>query len=761
MACDILERSAGVETAIVMGGPALVHPVRAETPRLPPESESTEFVPRDSDAPNMYISAAKVLVPCLLLVTGLSAGAQESATSWSPERLRTVGAWPHGAADGRIEPTKRGLVVGVADGRRFAIAAANGLTLPAHFGRVRVVVTELGNGATWIVRLYGDLRRREEVRTASIAEGQDGTGEHVFEIDPRIRTLTDVATQLQIGVEGPPGAFVVFEDVAFLPPKPRPNCRPSVRAQSGQRDIATVELMPNLPDPFNPTDWRAKARDFDKLAFDFQARGRYLPLVWLDNSHVNVDRPAFGLPSYVGGARQDGGQEGVTCLGAVLGATLVGIDKARQDHDYVAMCEAWFNARNGLDLVLNLQRQETGGSFWYEIWPNIEFAMLADRYPDHPRLAEIARIGADRWRQACLDLADRRGVPDFRHTAYNFRTRKPVDNGRWIEPDGAAGVAWIEYAAWKKSGNVDHLIAAEGCLRFLQEQATNPYYEVLLPYGALTAVRANAELGRTYDADRMLDWCFGISDCRGGWGVTVGRWGGHDCDGLLGGIDNRGGYAFAMNTFAQAGALVPVARYDPRYARALGKWMLNLTNAAGLFYPGALPLGHESSADWSGDPLHVIAYEGLRREWRGKSPFATGDPVVMNWGPKTDLGIYGSAIVGVLGAIVRTTDDPHILQLDCLASDFYRDRAYPTSLCYNPHDEPRRVKLAIGTGPSDLYDAVRDEFACRNAKDTAVIQIPADSAVVLVIAPTGGRITRDGERTRINGVAVSYRRPGA
>ena len=98
-----------------------------------------------------------------------------------------------------------------------------------------------------------------------------------------------------------------------------------------------------------------------------------------------------------------------------------------------------------------------------------------------------------------------------------------------------------------------------------------------------------------------------------------------------------------MNTFAQAGALVPVARYDPRYARALGKWMLNLTNAARLFYPGALPLEHESSADWSGDPSHVIAYEGLRRVWRGKSPFATGDPVVMNWGPKTDLGIYGSA----------------------------------------------------------------------------------------------------------------------
>ena len=210
------------------------------------------------------------------------------------------------------------------------------------------------------MRLYGALRQHGKALTASLAEAQDGTGEHVFEIDPRIRTLSDEATQLRLGVEGPPGSFVVFEDVAFLPPEPRPNCRPRVRIQSGQKDIATVELMPNLPDPFKPTNWRTKALDFDKLVFDFQARGRYLPLVWLDNSHVNFDRPAFGLPSYVGGARENGGQEGVTCLGAVLGATLVGIDKARQDHDYVAMCEAWFNARNGLNLVLNLQRRRRG-----------------------------------------------------------------------------------------------------------------------------------------------------------------------------------------------------------------------------------------------------------------------------------------------------------------------------------------------------------------------------------------------------------------
>ena len=44
----------------------------------------------------------------------------------------------------------------------------------------------------------------------------------------------------------------------------------------------------------------------------------------------------------------------------VLGATLAGIDKSRQDHDYTAMCEAWFNTADGMNLVLNHQLDEAG-----------------------------------------------------------------------------------------------------------------------------------------------------------------------------------------------------------------------------------------------------------------------------------------------------------------------------------------------------------------------------------------------------------------
>jgi hypothetical protein len=525
-------------------------------------------------------------------------------------------------------------------------------------------------------------------------------------------------------------------------------------------DIEAVESMPNLPEPYELIDWKAKAEAYDRFVFDFAATGEYLPLVWIDELRINIDRPTFGLPSYVGDPRQRGAhsgeQEGVTCMGAVFGATIAGIDKSRQAHDWVDMCEAWFNARNGLGLVLNTQRQETGGSFWYEIWPHIVFYAISDRYPGKPRLAEIQRITADRWLEVSHDLRDARGIPDFDHTAFDVRARKPIDNGKWKEPDAAAGVAWLEFAAWKRFAAPEYLAAAEDCIRFLEGRKGNPYYEVLLPYGALVAARMNAELGRTHDAGRLLEQCFGISDSRGGWGVTLGNWGGRDCDGLVGSIDDRGGYAFAMNTFAQAGALVPFARYDTRRARAIGKWMLNLASAARYFYPGSLPASHQTSGEWQGDPGHVIAYEGLRHEWQGKSPCATGDPVAMRWGPKTDLGLYGSGYVGILGGIVRATDVRGILLLDCLATDFFRDPAYPTFLCYNPPPDARSIVVDVGDGPRDIFDAVTRDFLCRGSRGQAKVTIPSDSAAVLVFTPAGGTLERRGSEVRIDGVIAAY-----
>jgi hypothetical protein len=209
-----------------------------------------------------------------------------------------------------------------------------------------------------------------------------------------------------------------------------------------------------------------------------------------------------------------------------------------------------------------------------------------------------------------------------------------------------------------------------------------------------------------------------------------------------------------MNTFTQAGALVPLVRYQPQYARAIGKWMLNLANSARLFYPGALPPGHESCAFWQGDPQQLIAYEGLRNESQGVSPCATGDPVAMKWGPKTNRGLYGSSYAGMLGAIVRPTNDPRILQLDCLATDFFRAPAYPTFLYYNPHPDARRVVVPVGPKATTLYDLTGKQILARNVTGQTEITVPADSAVIAVLVPAAGMVRHDGRKLSVDGIVV-------
>jgi hypothetical protein len=647
-----------------------------------------------------------------------------------------------------------GLRVEVAPGRDWAIAAVPAVALPAGIASVRVRVAALGGGGRWLSRVHGDVRGAGEASTASLFGDRRDVGWAEMELDPRLlQTGPGTPVQLQLGLEGPPGAYAVFGNLQFAVGPAR--MAPPVI--SGQCNLAAVDLMPNLPQPYQMRDWRALARAYDRFVFDFGTRGEHLPLVWLDESRVNIDRPCVGLSSYVGDGRRGGARhEGINTMGAVLGATVSGIDKRRQAHDYVAMCEAYYGRRSGLDLVLNDVEAGTGGSFWYEIWPSILFAALADRYPDARGFDAMARTVADRWAEATARLTGPDGVAEFDHTAFDFRTMRPVDNGQWREPDAAAGVAWLTYTAWTRTRDPRHLAAAEACLRFLDQRRDNPYYEVLLPWGALTAARLNAELGRSYNVPKLLEWCFGISACRGGWGVVVNRWGGYDCHGLVGSVDNRGGYAFTMNTFAQAAALVPLVRYDTRYARAIGKWMLNLANASRLFYPTAWPADQQSSAFWKGDPLGVIAYEGLRREWDGKTPYATGDPLAMKWGPKTDLGLYGSSYVGLLGGIVHTANVEGVLALDCLATDFCRTPAYPTWLVYNPHGEPKSVRLPLAGGRPDLYDAASGRYLARAARADTAVTVPSDHALVVVALPAGSRLERAGRVARVNGVVADY-----
>ena len=527
-----------------------------------------------------------------------------------------------------------------------------------------------------------------------------------------------------------------------------------------QINIPRIEMMPNIPQPFKMIDWKQKVIDYDAFVFNFNLKGKYLPVIWWDKTHTNIPRDTFGLPSYVGRYAQEtkgNNHEAIACMSAVLGATIVGIDKSNQNgHNWVLMMEQYYNTATGENLVLNNIATESGQSFWYELFPHIIFYALADKYPGVGKLREIMLSTADKWAQAVYNMGGKDGVPNFDYTAFNFKKMKPVDNEEWKEPDASAAIAWLEYMAYIKSGDKKYLTTAEKCMQSLDERFKNPYYESLLPYGVYIAARMNAELGKNYDVEKFFNWCFEpTSYYRWGWGVCAENWGGYDCHGLVGSVTDGGGYVFTMNTFAAGGAIVPIARYDDRFARAIGKWMLNVANAARLFYPDGLSLDHQTNKTWKGDPKGVIAYEGLRKIWEGKSPYACGDAVRDGWGP-LDLCLYGSSFVGFFGGIISKTNDERIIRLDCRATDYFQSKAYPTYLYYNPYNTPKTVEVDIGNNTVDIYDTVSNQFIRKAVKERAGIDIPSDSAVVLVLCPVGGEVTYDKNKTLVNGIVIDY-----
>jgi hypothetical protein len=534
----------------------------------------------------------------------------------------------------------------------------------------------------------------------------------------------------------------------------------SPAAPTTQLSIDRVDLMPNRPQPFTQKDFKAIARGLDKLLFDFDARGEYLPLIWWDDTQTNLPMRGFGFPSYVGRHDQNSGatHESITTMGALLGATLAGIDKSREPlgHNWVQMAQVYWNTKNGENVVLNNPVQETGQTYWYETFPQILFNCLVDRYPDTPRAPEIMRTAADRWYAAYEALAARSGGLNFDHTGFSLKKMEPNDNGRWREPDGAEGMAWILFSAYKKFGDEKYLTAAKRLIACTDQRDTNPHYEINHLYGTYLAARLNAQHDTNYDVGRFVNWCFNPSESRPGWGVAVGRWGEYECSGIAAGVNISGGYGFVMNTYVLGGNLVPLVRYDERYARAVGKWMLNATNTVRLCYPDELPADMQSSPGWQSDPPNVIAYEGLIHQGpNGKRPYAQGDAIKGKWG-KTDLGIYGSGFVGMFASIVTPTNEEMIPQLDLLACDFWRDQAYPSFLYYNPHEQRREVRVNVGESPVDLYDAVRNDFIARGVSGSTRVAIEPDSAVVLVLAPAGGAASTKGRKTLVNDVVIDF-----
>lgn len=544
-----------------------------------------------------------------------------------------------------------------------------------------------------------------------------------------------------------------------------------------QTAIPRIEQMPDMPEPFKMLDWKEKAIALDSVIYDFNLQGNFQPYIWLDNSQHNISQQTYGIYTVIGDIRQGPGNnseyhEALCSIGSLLGAGLVGINKTAQNgHNFVKMVQNYFNTDNSWNIVMNNTNPKVaslgggyGHDWWYDVFPNLLFYGVCDIFHNVDNARAIQHMIADQFYKADSVL---NGNYDFSY--FDYSKMQGMRNNIPYQQDAAAGHAYVLLCAYSEFKDPRYLKGCESALYALLKQKESRFYEILMPFGAYVAARLNAEQGTHFDVTQIINWTFdGCTSLTGrtGWGVIAGRWGNFDVSGMQGSITDGGGYGFLMNTFDMAWPLVSMVKYDSRYTKAIGKWMLNASNTARLFYPFETDDKNQWLPEKKNYTKGVIAYEGLRKEdyynkpaLRGISPVAQGDgPRWKDGEPDvTMFSIYSSAQVGIYGSIIRATDIKGILQLNCNATDFYSNNSFPTYIYYNPFKYSSAVIYKNSSNKAvELFDAVTHEIVAKKITDKGEFEIPADQARLIVVIPYKSNIVKRNGKYYVGDIVVAY-----
>ena len=555
------------------------------------------------------------------------------------------------------------------------------------------------------------------------------------------------------------------------------SCKQETSDPVAQTSIPRIDQMPELPQPLKIIDWKQKALQFDSLAFDFGNTAAMGPYIWLDSAKRNIDQVTFGLFTVIGDVRQGPGKyngefhEALTTLNSLVSAGLLGIDKTNQHgYNFVKMSQNYFNSDTEWNIVMNNTNPEVamagggyGRDWWYDVYPNVLYYGVAALYPDVENTEFIQRTVAEQFYKADSVLQG-----NYDYSYFDYAQMKGMRNHIPWQQDAAGGHAYVLYSAYQKFGDERYLEGAKSSTEALVNQKESRFYEILLPFGAYTAARLNAEQGTNYDVTKLLNHTFDgcqSKDGRYGWGVIAEKWGDFDVSGMQGSITDGGGYGFFMNSVAMAWPLVPMVKYEPQYAKAIGKFMLNVVNASRLFYPDQVDDKYQWLPGKKNITNGIIGYEGVRKTDDMNNPALVGvSPVSIGDGPKWVSGqpeeamfsLYSTSIAGVFGAIVQTTDVEGILSLDCNATDFYAENKYPVHLYYNPYPEAKTISVKLENA-SDLYDLVSGTYLAKNTTGSASVQIPAGEAVLVVSLPSGTKLKKDGKKLKAGNTVIAYK----
>jgi len=396
---------------------------------------------------------------------------------------------------------------------------------------------------------------------------------------------------------------------------------PQAVVKGHQRVIEWIDAMPNQPEIYSMRDWKQVARDLDALLFDWNASGTNLPLIELDDRQNNYPRDSFSFGAYVG---RGGNVQGVT---AVLNGDLAGIDKSSQDgHDYLIEMQEYYVNNSGLNLYGYSSTMLVDSKFKNTTHFNLGFYQLYDRHRDVVNYPAQFTVVADKWYDA-LDTGmggGTQGWADFWNNGFDFdawilMAIGPQGSETWADCAGA--VAYLQYMAWRELQDPKYLDGADWCLRFMEDLQVSPFFEWHIGYGPYVAARRNMEQDdRRYDVHKLITWCFEPDPlgARGDWQMEQGTWPNAVVQpyGLLGGSADKG-KRFMSSTANTVINMVPLVKYDDRYARIMGKWLMHVANSARLWYANSLPAEYQQAADkaWADvyDTNYALAYEQVQK----------------------------------------------------------------------------------------------------------------------------------------------------
>ncbi|WP_035369493.1 hypothetical protein [Acholeplasma hippikon] len=512
-----------------------------------------------------------------------------------------------------------------------------------------------------------------------------------------------------------------------------------------QKSIFRIDQFSSeLPQNYEIIDFKSRAHLYDSFVYDFEKTGTFLPLIWEDETF-----DTYGIAAYVGDYRngQDGTQEAVTSIAAVLSASLLGIDKSNQNgFNFVHALNVFFNQEEKV-VINNPSGNSRNISMWYMIYPAILFTQVSLLYEDEVLLRENALTTIESWYQAYTVMNNQN---NYDYTGFNFQTMQPYKNNIWTEPDSAVGISLLMYYGYQLTANEKYKTAAIDTMTYIDKKYSgSPMYEILLYFAPYLAARYNQEFDTNFDVNRLFNLVFnGNSIPRGGWGMLNDNYNGFAVSGLMGSITDGGGYAFSMNSFAAAFIMAKTVKYDTRFASSVGKWLNHLISNSRYFFPDYAKDENETMylSEFSEDTIkfndlanNIFPYEGIRKSGSAKTPWFGGDPTVYGWA-QTDFSIYSGASIGMLGSLYEKTNVDGILKIDLNQGDFFNEEE-KTYLLYNPYETNQTVNYIVD-GTKTLYDKVTDKIISENVSGTYQLELSPKQSVIIVELPVNANLTK-------------------